>query len=285
MNPHTIGMVGLGLLGGALAERFLGAGFSVMGFDPDPGRRQALADLGGRPVASARDAARSCGRLVFSLPDTPVVESVLQEIAPELRDGLVILDTTTGDPERTAELGAVLFEKGVRYLDATVSGSSEQVRSAEAVVMVGGERAAAEACADLFACFARDWYYVGPCGSGAKMKLVVNLVLGLNRAALAEGLAFARACGLDLPETLRVLRAGAAYSKVMDAKGRKMIERDFQAQARLTQHRKDVRLILAAAERVGAKVPLSTLHLDLLGQVEAAGGGEEDNSAVIRAFE
>jgi 3-hydroxyisobutyrate dehydrogenase-like beta-hydroxyacid dehydrogenase len=285
MNSRTIGMVGLGLLGGALAERFLGAGFSVVGVDLDPGRCQALGDWGGQPVASAREVVRSCDRLVLSLPDTPVVEAILLEIAPELRDGLRIVDTTTGDPERTAALGIELSRQGVHYLDATVSGSSEQVRAAEAIVMVGGDPAACTACADLFACFAREWYHVGPCGSGATMKLVVNLVLGLNRAALAEGLAFARACGLNMPETLRVLQAGAAYSRVMDTKGRKMIEHDFQPQARLSQHRKDVRLILATAERMGAKVPLSALHFDLLGLVEAAGGGREDNSAVIRAFE
>ncbi|HZU34594.1 MAG TPA: NAD(P)-dependent oxidoreductase [Gemmataceae bacterium] len=285
MNPRTIGLVGLGLLGGALAERFLGAGYSVIGFDLEPGRRRLFAEGGGQAAASSRDVARSCDRLVLCLPDTSIVESVLAEIAPELRDGLRIIDTTTGDPEQTAALGAALSRQGIRYLDATVSGSSEQVRAAQAVVMVGGDQADSAACADLFACFASQWYHVGPWGSGAKMKLVVNLVLGLNRAALAEGLALARACGLDLPETLRVLQAGAAYSRVMDAKGRKMIERDFQPQARLSQHRKDVRLILAQAERVGAKVPLSALHFDLLGQVEAAGGGAEDNSAIIRAFD
>jgi 3-hydroxyisobutyrate dehydrogenase-like beta-hydroxyacid dehydrogenase len=116
------------------------------------------------------------------------------------------------------------------------------------------------------------------------MKLVVNLVLGLNRAVLAEGLSLARSCGLDLPETLRVLRAGAAYSRVMDSKGPKMIAGEFQPQARLSQHLKDVRLILAEAERVGALVPLSRLHRDLLEAVEAGGWGEEDNAAVIRAF-
>jgi 3-hydroxyisobutyrate dehydrogenase-like beta-hydroxyacid dehydrogenase len=116
------------------------------------------------------------------------------------------------------------------------------------------------------------------------MKLVVNLVLGLNRAVLAEGLSLARACGLDLPETLRVLRAGAAYSRVMDSKGPKMIAGEFQPQARLSQHLKDVRLILAEAERAGALVPLSRLHRDLLEAVEAGGWGEEDNAAVIRAF-
>ena len=117
------------------------------------------------------------------------------------------------------------------------------------------------------------------------MKLVVNLVLGLNRAALAEGIAFARAAGLDLPTTLRVLQNGAAYSRVMDAKGRKMIEGDFTPQGKLSQHLKDVRLILAEAERVGAKALLSTLHLHLLRQVEAAGYGGEDNAAVIRVYD
>jgi 3-hydroxyisobutyrate dehydrogenase-like beta-hydroxyacid dehydrogenase len=117
------------------------------------------------------------------------------------------------------------------------------------------------------------------------MKLVVNLVLGLNRAALAEGLAFARACGLDPGEALRVLRAGAAYSQVMDAKGRKMVDHDFRPQARVAQHLKDVRLILAEAERAGAAVPLSELHRQLLERVVAAGLGDADNAAVIRAFE
>jgi 2-hydroxy-3-oxopropionate reductase len=116
------------------------------------------------------------------------------------------------------------------------------------------------------------------------MKLVVNLVLGLNRAVLAEGLSLARACGLDLAATLQVLRAGAAYSRVMDTKGHKMIAEEFQPQARLSQHLKDVRLILTEAERVGAVVPLSRLHRALLEEVEAGGWGEEDNSAVIRAF-
>src|SRR5262249_26787594 len=160
----------------------------------------------------------------------------------EFPKGLQIVDTTTGDPERTAALGAALSHKGVHYLDATVSGSSEAVRKGEAVLMVGGEQRVSEACADLFSCLARSWYYLGPWGSGARMKLAVNLVLGLNRLALAEGLAFARAEGLDLPTTLHVLQDGAAYSRVMDAKGRKMIERNFTPQAKLSQHLKDVRL-------------------------------------------
>ncbi len=138
MPRETIGVVGLGLLGTALSERLLQGGFAVAGFDIDPARSRLLADRGGRPLASARDVARACGRLVLSLPDSPVVETVLHEMAAELRAGLRILDTTTGEPERIAVLGAELVQRGVRYLDATVSGSSETVRRGEAILMVGG---------------------------------------------------------------------------------------------------------------------------------------------------
>jgi 3-hydroxyisobutyrate dehydrogenase-like beta-hydroxyacid dehydrogenase len=285
MNREQLGVVGLGLLGTALAERFLRAGHAVVGFDVDPARGRTLAELGGNLAASAREVARNCERLVLSLPDSVVVERVLEEMTTDLRAGHFIVDVTTGDPERTAALGAALALRGVRYLDATVAGSSEQARLGEVLVLVGGERADSEACADLFACYAKQWFHLGPWGGGARMKLVVNLVLGLQRAVLAEGLAFARAFGLDLDETLRVLQAGPTAARVMDVKGRKMIDRDFRPQARLSQHLKDVRLILAAAQRLGVKVPLSALHQELLDGLEKAGHGAEDNSAIVRVYD
>jgi 3-hydroxyisobutyrate dehydrogenase-like beta-hydroxyacid dehydrogenase len=150
--------------------------------------------------------------------------------------------------------------------------------------MVGGEPGAFEQCRDLFDSFAGRAFHVGPCGSGARMKLVFNLVLGLNRAVLAEALSFAARYGVDPAAALDVLKAGAAYSKVMDIKGGKMLTGDFTPEARLSQHLKDVRLILSAAEHCGAKVPLSEIHRALLEQAEAAGFGTLDNSAVIKAF-
>src|SRR5262245_28477966 len=285
MDRRWVGMIGLGLLGSALAERFLRSGHAVVGYDIDPDRCRLLASLGGRPTDSAGMVVRDAGRTVLSLPTTDEVETVLAEAAPDMRAGMVVVDTTTGDPDRRPSVGARLAESGVRYLDAAVVGSSELVRSADAVALVGGDQAEAYACADLFDCFARQWFYLGPWGSAARMKLVVNLVLGLNRAVLAEGLAFARACGLDPAVALGVLRAGAAYSRVMDTKGPKMVGGDFDPQARLAQHFKDVRLILAEAERSGATVPLSELHRELLDHLVAAGLGDADNAAIIRAFE
>jgi 2-hydroxy-3-oxopropionate reductase len=218
------------------------------------------------------------------LPTSDVVEAVANQVSSAWRANAVVIDTTTGDPAKTTAIGDGLAAVGVRYLDATIVGSSEQVRTADAVALVGGDPATVAACTDLFACFAREWFHVGPRGSGARMKLAVNLVLGLNRAVLAEGLSFAAACGLDPGETLRVLQATSAYSRVMDVKGRKMIERDFHPQARLAQHLKDVRLIVAAAEQSGATVPLSETHRRLLESACAAGMGDDDNSAIIAAF-
>ena len=116
------------------------------------------------------------------------------------------------------------------------------------------------------------------------MKLVTNLVLGLNRAALAEGLAFAESLGLDASRALTVLGESMAYSRVMDTKGAKMVQGNFTPQAKLSQHLKDVRLILEAAGGAGAELPLSQAHRLLLEAAEAAGLGELDNSAIIRAI-
>jgi 3-hydroxyisobutyrate dehydrogenase-like beta-hydroxyacid dehydrogenase len=241
--------------------------------------------MGGSPVESAAAIAGASGTVLLSLPHSGVARVVVDEIRSSLPCGAIVVDTTTGDPTEMKALGKELSAHNVFYLDATVGGSSQQVRERDAIVMVGGDEKAFAACRPLFEAFAREAFHVGPCGSGATMKLVVNLVLGLNRAALAEGLAFARALQLDLVETLKVLRAGPAWSRAMDVKGEKMISERFEPQARLSQHLKDVRLILAAGAASGAKLPLSELHKSLLEVVEAHGFGAADNSAIIKAFE
>ena len=127
-------------------------------------------------------------------------------------------------------------------------------------------------------------FHVGLCGSAARMKLISNLVLGLNRAVLAEGLAFAEALGVSPAAALEVMAGSNAYSRAMDVKGRKMVERDFSVQARLSQHLKDVRLMLDAAAAAGLSLPLTETHRRLMEQAEAAGYGEQDNSAIIEVL-
>ncbi|MBP7051741.1 MAG: NAD(P)-dependent oxidoreductase [Phycisphaerae bacterium] len=282
---QPVGVIGLGLMGIALVERLRSGGLEVWGYDIDRRRNDLLVRFGGKPASSAAAVAHACTRIVLSLPDSDVVETVLAEVGPSLVAGQIIIDTSTGDPERAAAMGRRLAERGIDYLDATISGSSQQVRDAQAVVLAGGPDVAFDQCRDLFPLFARRWFHLGPCGSGSQMKLVSNLVLGLNRAALAEGLWLGKTMGLDPQTVLTVLRESMAYSRIMDTKGEKMIRRDFEPQARLSQHHKDVRLMLQAAAAAGTDLPLTQAHARLLELAESAGYGARDNSAIILAFE
>jgi len=284
-TAEPIGLIGLGLMGIALAERLLAGGFEIWGYDIDQDRNDLLCRTDGKPASSAAAVASVCKRILMSLPDSNAVEAVLANMGPSLVPGQTIIDTSTGDPECAAATGRRLAERGVCYLDATISGSSQQVREGQVVVLVGGSVEAFDKCQDLFRLFARRSFYFGPSGSGSQMKLVSNLVLGLNRAALAEGLWLSKVLGLDAQTVLTVLRESMAYSRIMDTKGEKMISGDFKPQARLSQHHKDVRLILQAAARVGADLPLTQVHARLLELAESAGYGAQDNSAIIRAFE
>ncbi|MCY2954679.1 MAG: NAD(P)-dependent oxidoreductase [Planctomycetota bacterium] len=283
-DREKIGLIGVGLLGTAMAERLLGGGFDVVGFDLEPACIDRLRTLGGKAAGSATELAASCRRIFLSLPNSEIVQGVLDQVKARLRPGQILIDTTTGDPRLATESGRTLEPLGVAYLDAAICGNSEELRRGDVLVVAGGPAAAFDECQDLFSAFARRSWRMGDWGTGSKMKLTTNLVLGLNRAVLAEGLSFAGALGLDPALALTVLLASSSYSRVMDLKGGKMLARDFTPQARLSQHLKDVRLILEAGAEAGAKLPLSEQHRQLLEQAEAAGLGGLDNSAIIEVL-
>jgi 3-hydroxyisobutyrate dehydrogenase-like beta-hydroxyacid dehydrogenase len=271
----SIGIIGVGLLGSAIADRLSAAGYAVLGYDLIPERR--------RGAGSAQEVVGKCRTTFLCLPTSDVVAQVVGSL--RLTAGAALVDCTTGEPESMAAMGAKLAKSGVDYLDATVLGSSKVVRSGTAVVMAGGRRETFDAASPLLRTFASRSFYLGTFGAGARMKLVVNLALGLHRAVLAETLSFAHACEVSPTVALEVLKAGAAYSRVMDDKGEKMLHHDFSVEARLSQHLKDVRLILDAAGTKHAKTPLSQVHRQLLESLVAAGYGEADNSAIIMAYE
>jgi 3-hydroxyisobutyrate dehydrogenase-like beta-hydroxyacid dehydrogenase len=283
MDP--VGIIGVGLVGAAIVERLRKANYRVLGFDIGSEQMQQLADLGGCVAADASAVAAGCTRLILSLPTSQIAGTVLEQVLPQLRPGSVIIDTTTGAPEDAVRFAEMLAGHGIEYVDATIGGSSRHVREREAILICGGSKDAFDRCSDLFREFAGRAFHVGPVGSGVRMKLVMNLVLGLNRAVLAEGLSFARASGLDAATALEILRSGAAYSRAMDTKGDRMLNEQFEPEARLSQHLKDVRLILECGERSGAYLPLSKVHEELLEAAEEAGYGPADNSAVIKAYD
>lgn len=284
----TIGLVGLGLVGEAMAERLLAEKFNIVGFDIEPAKQDHLEQLGGKAVNNPAQVAEQTDRIILSLPNTEVVLKVI-----EGPDGIVesnklpryIIDTTTGDPDETAALAQRLEEKDIYFLDAPFSGSSQQVKNKEITFMVGGDKTAYEKCMDIFHTLAAEIFYLGASGNGSRAKLASNLILGLNRLALAEGLVFAGKLGLDPKAFIDLLKVTPAYSAAMDIKGKKMLEGDFQPQARLRQHHKDVSIILKYSEQFGQELPLSKVHLDVLKKAIEAGDGDLDNSAVIREIE
>ncbi|MEI6342525.1 MAG: NAD(P)-dependent oxidoreductase [Verrucomicrobiota bacterium] len=274
-------LVGLGLMGTAMASRLLAAGWKVQVWNRTPGKAASLLARGAlwtdRPFGSA-------GRVILSLFDTVAVREVVGRMLPDARPGLIVMDTTTGDPAEVLGVARALADAGVRYVDAPISGSSDQTLRGEALVMVGGAHDDFAACSDLWAALGGRAVHCGPVGSASRMKLVTNLVLGLNRAALAEGLAFAESQGVDPAAALAVLRESMAYSRAVDAKGIKMVRRDFAPQARLSQHLKDVRILLGLARDAGQELPLSEVHRALMERGEAMGLGDLDNSAVLEVL-
>jgi len=284
IESRPVGLIGIGLMGTVLAQRLLAGGYTVQGWDVDSTRREELRRLGGAVPDSVLALARVADRLLLSLPHHEVVAEVLAEIGAELPAGSLMIDTSTGDPAAAEGHAAQLRARGVAYLDATISGSSQVLQAGEGVFLVGGGAEDFERCADLWRVLAGKVFHTGPVGSGARQKLVSNLVLGLNRAALAEGLVFAESLGLDPLQTLHLLRESLAYSKIMDTKGPKMLRRDYTPQARLSQHLKDVRLMLASAGEAGLALPLSDAHRRILERAEELGWGDSDNSALIEAL-
>jgi 3-hydroxyisobutyrate dehydrogenase-like beta-hydroxyacid dehydrogenase len=271
-----------------MAERLLDERTDVFGFDIDSAKRDHLKNMGGKAVANPAQVAEKTDRIILSLPNTDVVLQVV-----EGPDGLLeskthpryIIDTTTGDPEETTALAQRLARQDIYFLDAPFSGSSRQLRDKEIVFMVGGNKTAFEKCKDIFDALGEKVFYIGESGSGSKAKLASNLILGLNRLALAEGLVFAKKLGLEPSAFLELLKVTPAYSAAMDIKGKKMLDGDFQPQARLRQHHKDVSIILKYAQKLKQELPLSKVHLDILEKATAAGDGDLDNSAVIREIE
>jgi 3-hydroxyisobutyrate dehydrogenase-like beta-hydroxyacid dehydrogenase len=283
-----IGLIGLGLVGSAMAERLRADGFNIVGFDIDRAKCKLLEQLGGQAADSPAQVAEQAECVILSLPDSDTVLQVVVGPGGILEAKKVpnyIIDTTTGEPDKTAALAKRLAKRDIHFLDAPFSGSSQQVKNKEVVFMVGGDKTAYERCMDVFESLGAKTFYLGASGNGSRAKLAGNLVLGLNRLSLAEGLVFASKLGLEPRAFLELLKVTPVYSVAMDVKGKKMLEGDFTPQARLRQHHKDVSIMLKYADGLRQELPLSKTHLEILQKAIAAGDGELDNSAVIREIQ
>jgi len=283
-DTRPVAIVGIGLMGEVFSRRLLDAGFSVIGYDVDPARRARLDDLGGKAVAAIADLAQPARCILISVFSTDQVEDVVENhLIPALCDssGKIVMCLSTCDPDRIAALGERVVHRGIRFLDTPVSGTSQEVRQGDAVGLIGGDGAVADEVKPVLDALCTRCFRIGRIGDGGRAKLAVNLILGLNRLALAEGLVFAERLGLDPGKFLEVARGAASYSRVMDNKGPKMVRRDFKPEARARQTLKDVHLMLDQAKAVGQTLPLLEIHERILVACVRNGDGDRDNSVVI----
>jgi 3-hydroxyisobutyrate dehydrogenase-like beta-hydroxyacid dehydrogenase len=266
----TIGILGLGLIGSAVAARLNAADYKIVGFDPAVPKMQGVTS-----VSSSNEVFSRSEFVILCLPDGNYVQAVIDEVQSIIHERHLIINTTTGDANRPH----------AQMIEATIGGSSALLRDGAAPLFLGGYKAQILCAQPILNILSSRSFHLGDFGAGAKFKLIHNMAIGLNRAVTAETLCFAEALGFDLNQSLDILLQSPASSTAMAAKGQRMIEAEYQPpQARLAQHLKDVRLILAAAEETSTKVPLTQLHRELLSLAELRGFGNADNAAIIEAY-
>jgi 3-hydroxyisobutyrate dehydrogenase-like beta-hydroxyacid dehydrogenase len=285
MSNSPVAIIGLGLMGEVYAQRLLDAGIAVRGYDVDPARRARLAEIGGQPADTITALAKPSRCILIAVFNTAQVEDVIENhLLPALGEGSnkTVAVLSTCDPDEVAALAARVVPRGIRYLDVPVSGTSDQVRRGDGVALIGGDKAMAEELAPIFdALFARR-FHVGKIGDGGRAKLAVNLILGLNRLALAEGLVFAERMGLDPAAFLEVAKGSASYSQVMETKGPKMVRGDFSPEGRVKQTLKDAHMMLDQGAALGQPLHSLQVHADTLEACVKAGEADLDNSAIIK---
>lgn len=280
MNEN-IGVFGLGLIGIAVAGRLLGNGYRIAGFDPSSERMTLLADAGGEPVDP--DAVwQKAQTIVVAVFDTDQLAALIDS-APKLT-GTTLIVLSTCDPDQMAELGNAASAKNIELVEAPLSGTSQQLADGNAVFLIGGDAQSVKRLDALFKVLGKAHHHVGELGNGNRTKLAINLILGLNRAALAEGLVFADQLGLEPAKFLELAQGSAASSAVMDTKGPLMVSGDFKPQGRIAQSRKDFSLVLSAAQGKGQKLPFAETYMAMMEDCIANGEGDLDNSAVINAL-
>jgi 3-hydroxyisobutyrate dehydrogenase-like beta-hydroxyacid dehydrogenase len=284
---HRIGIIGVGLLGSAVAARLLQSGFDVTGYDLRAEQITALGPQGLQAAASVAEAAHEADAIFTILPTLESVETVicgpggLIDTAPRTT---ILMQMSTISPALAQRLGEAAAARGRRFLDTPISGTSAMVARGDCTILVGGDAAAVQACRPIFDAIARRTVHVGEVGMASLAKLVTNLLVALNTAALAEALVLAAKGGLDLATMLDALSHSAATSRMLDVRGPLMVADDFPPQMKLDLFLKDLRLMLAEGQRLAVPLPLTSTAQELYAAAAVAGAGAEDLAVVMRRY-
>lgn len=285
---ERIGFVGLGIMGRGMANNLLKAGFSVRVWNRTASRMDPLVEAGAEAGSSPADVAAHCDIIITCVSDTPDVEAVIlgeEGVIHGVSAGNLVIDCSTISPQTTRDIAAKLNAKEVHLLDAPISGGSEGAANGTLSIMVGGDAGQFDRALPVFEAMGKAITHVGAQGAGQSVKLVNQILVVGNALAMSEALVFAQASGLDLQKTFDAVKGGAAGSWMFSNRAPQILERDWRPGFTINLQQKDLRLVLEAADQVGAPIPGTSLVFNMYRPLEAQGLGEEGNHALIKALE
>jgi 2-hydroxy-3-oxopropionate reductase len=281
----TVAFIGLGIMGSPMAGHLVDAGFDVVGYNRSRHKIDELVQRGGRGADSIADAVRDADVVAVMVPDSPDVREVLAGeggVFDSARAGTLIIDFSSIRPDVTVELATTARDKGLRLLDAPVSGGEAGAAAGTLSIMVGGAADDFAAARTIFDAVGTTIVHVGPSGAGQTVKAANQLIVAGTIQLLAEAVVFLEAYGVDTKAALTVLGGGLAGSKVLDQKGTNMLSRSFQPGFRVELHHKDLGIVTTAAREAGVVVPLGAVVAQLMASLVASGDGGLDHAALLR---
>ena len=281
-----IGIVGLGIMGGAFARNLVGGGWSVVGYDTEP-QRNAEAKAAGVEIAhSAQAVAEAAADIILSLPTPRAVLDTAEVIAGANAKGRTVVEASTLSLADKVAVKEILEKAGHTVLDCPMSGTGAQAAVKDLVVLASGDSAAILRLEPAFLGFARKVFDLGPYGNGSKMKFVANHLVAIHNVAAAEAMVLAMKAGLDPRQTVEVVSSGAGTSRVFELRAPMMAANNYlPATMRSTTWKKDLTVIGEFASNLGCPTPLFGLAAALHAAALAMGHGAEDSAAVCAALE
>jgi 3-hydroxyisobutyrate dehydrogenase len=284
-TKQRIGFIGLGSMGAGMASRLAESGYEIAVYNRTRSKSEAVAELGARVADSPADAATGADVLMLSLADQGVVDTMLyggDGATSSLREGGYVVDMSTVSPEFARQNAARVAEGGHRAMDACVLGAPNHARTGELRVMVGAAEEDFHAVEDILGTIGKEVTYLGENGLGATMKLVLNMLMGVQMPALAEAVVFGERAGLPRDKVLEMIAKSGYSSPVMSFRCPMMGRRSFhQAAFKLSLMRKDMMLVLGQAQELGVPLPVSETAYSMLTAAKQQGLGDLDIAAII----
>jgi 2-hydroxy-3-oxopropionate reductase len=288
MDNKRIGFIGLGIMGRHMAAHLLNAGYPLAVYDISSDAMQNIVALGAKPGISCQDVAEQSDVVISMVPDSPDVEKVAlgeNGIIKAARHGLIYVDMSTISPETARKVVEALGEKGVRCLDAPVSGGETGAKNASLSIMVGGDEQLFNEMKPIFEVLGKTITLCGGSGSGQIVKACNQIQVAINIVGMSEALVFATKAGVDPAIVLKVLSGGYAQSRVMDVRGPKVIRREFEPGFKSRFHFKDLNIIFDTAKKENIPLPATAVAYQIFNALLAASGGDLDHTAIITVLE